>query len=122
MRNDACDLLCLDLERAEAARAALPEVDALRTASESAQALADPTRLTIAAALADTAEACVCDLAWITGRAQNLVSHHLRTLRSSELVSSKRRGKMVLYTLTPSGKKLVKAVLATRATPDEANV
>ncbi len=122
MSKDTGELLCLDLENAEAARAALPNVDSLRVASEAAQALADPTRLTIAAALASTREACVCDVAWITGRAQNLVSHHLRTLRSSGLVSSKRQGKMVLYTLTPLGKKLVKTVLATNAALDKAKV
>ena len=33
--------------------------------AERAKALADPTRLTLAAALADADELCVCDLAWV---------------------------------------------------------
>jgi hypothetical protein len=37
-------------------------------------------------------------------------------------VSSKRQGKMVLYSLTPPGKKLVKAVLAGVPAPQGAKV
>jgi phosphohistidine phosphatase SixA len=49
-------------------------------AASRARALADPTRLSLAASLRDGGELCVCDLAWISGRPQNLVSHHLRAL------------------------------------------
>jgi DNA-binding transcriptional ArsR family regulator len=111
--DDRCDLLCLDLAKAERLR--LERVDgalADRLASH-AKALADPTRLTIAAALAATDELCVCDLAWVTQRAENLVSHHARTLRSLGLASSRRDGKMVLYRLTQTGRGLLDAVLAT---------
>ena len=68
--------------------------------SGEALGLADPTRLTLAAALLDADELCVCDLAWIVERSQNLVSHHLRALRASGLVRSRRQGKMVMYALT----------------------
>jgi DNA-binding transcriptional ArsR family regulator len=61
--------------------------------------------------LREGGELCVCDLAWISGRAQNLVSHHLRLLRSRGLVTSKRDGKLVMYSLTGEGSSLVVAVL-----------
>jgi DNA-binding transcriptional ArsR family regulator len=64
------------------------------------RALGDPTRLTLAAALAQADELSVCDLAWIAERSQNLVSHHLRALRAAGLVESHREGKMVMYALT----------------------
>ena len=80
-------------------------------AAERARALSDPTRLTLAAALGEGGELCVCDLAWISERAQNLVSHHLRVLRSNGLVSSRREGKIVFYSLTESGRSLLSAVL-----------
>jgi DNA-binding transcriptional ArsR family regulator len=54
---------------------------------------------------------CVRDLAWISGRAQNLVSHHLRMLRSHGLVISRREGKLVMYSLTEEGRALLGAVL-----------
>lgn len=65
----------------------------------------------LAAALGDGGELCVCDLAWISERSQNLVSHHLRALRSEGLVQSRREGKMVMYALTPDGEALVASVL-----------
>ena len=54
----------------------------------------------------------MCDLAWITGRSQNLVSHHLRALRRAELVTSRRDGKMVMYQPTAVGQALLQSVLA----------
>jgi len=88
-------------------------VEAARDAAE--RALSDPTRLVLAAALGEGEELCVCDLAWISGRAQNLVSHHLRVLRSHGLVSSRRDGKLVMYSLADEGRSLLEAVLGERA-------
>jgi DNA-binding transcriptional ArsR family regulator len=114
--DDRCDLLCLDVEKAERLRHERLDGElALRLAGQ-ARALADPTRLTIAAALAATDELCVCDLAWVTERAENLVSHHARSLRSLGLAASRREGKMVLYRLTASGRALLHAVVVSRET------
>jgi DNA-binding transcriptional ArsR family regulator len=110
--EDRCDLLCLDLPKAEAIRAELPGPDALTAPAARMRALGDPTRLLIATALAATDELCVCDLAWVTGRTENLVSHHVRALRSAGLASSRREGKMVLYTLTDLGHALLRAATA----------
>jgi ArsR family transcriptional regulator, lead/cadmium/zinc/bismuth-responsive transcriptional repressor len=112
MADDRCDLLCLDLPRAEAIRARLDPATAQRAAVQ-AKALAEPTRLLIALALRDGDELCVCDLAWIAGRAENLVGHHLRQLRSAGLARSRRDGKIVFYALTDTGHALVDAHLAT---------
>ncbi len=112
MSRDACDLLCLDLPRAEAARARRLDPAAATAAAARAKALGDPTRLVVAAALGDGGELCVCDLAWVCERAENLVSHHVRALRAAGLVRSRREGRMALYTLTESGRALLEAVLA----------
>jgi DNA-binding transcriptional ArsR family regulator len=108
--RDTCELLCLDLRKAEAARRRLPSTDALEVWAASAKALSDATRLAVAAALADCGTACVCDLAWIVGRDEKLVSHHARALRSAGLATSVRQGKMVLYQLTDRGRALLCAV------------
>jgi DNA-binding transcriptional ArsR family regulator len=101
MTEDRCDLLCLDLPRAEAIRATLPAPAQLTAPAARMKALGDPTRVALALALAEAGELCVCDLAWITGRAENLVSHHLRALRSAGLATSRRDGRMVFYALSP---------------------
>ncbi|MEV6324966.1 metalloregulator ArsR/SmtB family transcription factor [Nocardia sp. NPDC051787] len=124
-RADICDLLCLDLPHAERIRAELPPLGAVEQSAAAARALADPTRLTIAAALHTGGELCVCDMAWVVGQAQNLVSHHLRQLKIGGLVSSRRQGRLVMYALTPRGQRLVATVLgdeltaATVAVPSE---
>jgi ArsR family transcriptional regulator, lead/cadmium/zinc/bismuth-responsive transcriptional repressor len=110
---DRCDLLCLDLPRAEEIRRGLDFAAAGRGAA-TAKALGDPTRLTIAIALLEGQELCVCDLGWITTRAENLVGHHLRVLRAAGLARSRRDGKIVFYSLTETGRGLVKAHLAVR--------
>ena len=110
--SDACDLLCLDLPLAEELRAKRLPVAAATAAATQAKALGDPTRLTIAVALRDARELCVCDLSWIVERAENLVSHHVRVLRTAGLVSSRRDGKMVMYALTEPGRALLDVVLA----------
>jgi DNA-binding transcriptional ArsR family regulator len=111
MSDDHCDLLCLDLPLAETLRAQRLDLGVAERAASRARGLADPTRLTIAAALREAGELCVCDLAWITERPSNLVSHHLRALRSSGIVRSRREGKMVMYALTVEGEALIASVL-----------
>jgi DNA-binding transcriptional ArsR family regulator len=109
LEPDTCDLLCLDLPKAEAVRRSMPPLDTL-DAHQAAKALADPTRLAIAYALGASERACVCDLAWIVGRHEKLVSHHVRQLRSAGLARSQRDGKMVMYELTDRGRALLGAV------------
>lgn len=113
--DDRCELLCLDLDAAERLRARRLGTREAEGAAARAAALADPTRLVLACALRDVEELCVCDLAWIAERSQNLVSHHLRLLRGQGLVSSRREGKLAMYSLGAEGARLVDAVLAEEA-------
>jgi DNA-binding transcriptional ArsR family regulator len=114
MASDRCDLLCLDLPRAEKLRRARLDQQVAERSAAGAKALGDPTRLALAVALRDGGELCVCDLSWIAERAENLVSHHVRALRTAGLVRSRRDGKMVMYELTDRGRALVDAVLGDR--------
>ena len=116
MADDRCDLLGLDLPKAEALRAARPSEVEARSLAGGFRALGDPTRLMLALALRDGGELCVCDLAWIVERAENLVSHHVRALRAAGLAEYRRDGKMALYSLTARGRALLN-VLALERTP-----
>src|SRR5690349_13402367 len=122
MNDEHCDLVCLELPRAEALRGRRLSAESARLAASAAQALADPTRLMIAALLRDGEELCVCDLAWLTGRAINLVSHHLKSLRAGGLVGSRREGKLILYSLTTRGSALVEALLQPTPQHEEVTV
>lgn len=110
MADDRCDLLCLDFPRAEQLRVGQIDVAIAEAVATRARALGDATRLTIALALRDGEELCVCDLAWVIERSENLVSHHLRLLRRAGLVRSRRDGKMVLCSLTETGQALLQVL------------
>jgi ArsR family transcriptional regulator, lead/cadmium/zinc/bismuth-responsive transcriptional repressor len=113
--GERCELLCIDLDVAEDLRRRRLSVSGAERAAGRARALADSTRLLLAAALNEADELCVCDLAWIAERSQNLVSHHLRALKAAGLVRSRREGKMVMYSLTEGAAALVEAVLEPEA-------
>ena len=69
--------------------------------SEGAQffkVMGDGTRFKILWAL-DKHELCVCDLAHLLGMSKSAVSHQLRRLRENKLVTARREGKMVFYTI-----------------------
>lgn len=111
MSADRCDLLCLDLPKAEALRHSRLTPEAAANPAARARALSDPTRLAVAAALEQGGELCVCDLAWVCDRAHNLISHHVRVLRAAGLANSRREGRTVLYELTDEGRDLLAALL-----------
>jgi ArsR family transcriptional regulator, lead/cadmium/zinc/bismuth-responsive transcriptional repressor len=116
MADDRCELLCLDLVKAERLRGGRPSEQEARALAEGFRSFGDPTRLTIALALRDGGELCVCDLAWIVERAENLVSHHVRALRAAGLADYRRDGKMALYSLTERGQTLL-GVIVGQAVP-----
>src|SRR4028118_1081856 len=115
MTDERCDLICIDAPRAETIRKKLLGEEAAQEAADRARSLSDPTRLTLAGALreagAEGGELGGCDHSWISGRSQNLVSHHMRTLRSLGMVRSHQSCKMVMYSLTSEGLSLLGAVL-----------
>ena len=112
MTDDQCELLCIDFDHAEELRKALPPARELIRAADQLRALGDVTRMRIARALHVGEELCVCDLAWIVGASQGLVSHHLRSLRLSELVESRRDGRLVMYRLSVVGDRLLAMTLS----------
>jgi DNA-binding transcriptional ArsR family regulator len=111
MDDDRCELLCLDLPKADRLRASRPSEQEARALAADFRALGDPTRLTVALALRDGSELCVCDLSWIVERAENLVSHHVRALRAAGLADYRRDGKMALYSLTERGKTILEVIV-----------
>ncbi len=104
------ELLHIGRAEAEQLRAARMQPDSAERLAGAYRALSDPTRLSLALALGEGRELCVCDLSWIAERAQNLVSHHMKILKSEGLVRSRRDGKMTMYRLTPKGRMLLGAL------------
>lgn len=64
------------------------------------KALAEPTRLRLAALLAAKGELCVCMLAGALGAPEFKVSRHLGVMRGAGLVEARRQGTWMYYRLT----------------------
>lgn len=76
------------------------------------KALGHPVRLGIAMALAREPGTCACDFADVFGVSQPTVSEHLRVLREAGLVTTRRRGTQICYSLDPSAVRKINAMLA----------
>jgi ArsR family transcriptional regulator, arsenate/arsenite/antimonite-responsive transcriptional repressor len=63
------------------------------------KALADPTRLRIVVLLS-RGELCVCDLTEVLRLPQSTISRHMSKLKSAGLVTDRRAGKWVHYSVT----------------------
>ncbi len=76
------------------------------------KALGHPVRLGIAMQLAAEPETCACDFADVFGVSQPTVSEHLRVLREAGLVTTKRRGTQICYSLDPVAVREIDGILA----------
>lgn len=74
------------------------------------QAVADPVRWAVMAALAQ-APRCVCEIQATIPIPGNLLSYHLKVLREAGLVTSSRRGRWVDYALAPDARARLCAAL-----------
>lgn len=63
------------------------------------RALSDETRLQLVGVLRD-GERCVCDLTEALDAAQSRLSFHLKTLKEAGIVTDRRRGRRVYYSLS----------------------
>lgn len=79
-------------------------------------ALADPVRLAIVRALAES-QRCVCELQERVGVAPNLLSYHLRVLREAGLIAATRRGRWIDYQLDTFGCARLWTALASAVLP-----
>ena len=64
------------------------------------QALSDPTRLSVVQRLR-FGERCVCDLTDALEAAQSRLSFHLKVLKDAGLVTDRREGRWMYYSLNP---------------------
>ncbi|WP_020669123.1 ArsR/SmtB family transcription factor [Amycolatopsis nigrescens] len=67
------------------------------------RALGHPVRLGIMRQLAREPETCACDFAEVFGVSQPTISQHLKVLREAGLVTTRRRGTQICYSVHPGG-------------------
>ena len=82
----------------EKKREEMPTESTLYDLSDFFKVLGDSTRISILFAI-DGEPMCVCDIANLLGMTKSAVSHQLKILRQSDLVTYRKSGKNVFYTL-----------------------
>lgn len=86
--------------------------DVLAADSAILRALGHPVRLGIMRYIAGRPETCACDFAELFGVAQPTASQHLKVLREAGLVSSRRRGTQICYSIDAGGLVAAETALA----------
>ena len=79
-------------------REVMPDENTLYDLSDFFKVLGDSTRVSILFAI-DGEPMCVCDIANLLGMTKSAVSHQLKILRQSDLVTYRKSGKNVYYSL-----------------------
>ena len=85
--------------RVRAAQRALLNDTASELAARVREVLCEPTRAQIALALS-TGPLCVQDIGLAVGRSRTTISKHLRVLLDEDLVTTRRKGRFVYYSVT----------------------
>ena len=111
METDVCQVVLINSANVDRAAQKMPDDSVLTWMAETLRLLGDPTRLRILHALTTT-ELCVCDLSVLIETTSSAISHQLRLLRTSGLVTFRREGKMVYYSLNGSNARLLLSRIA----------
>ena len=99
MKNiETCEGEIIHEDTVKAVRATFPADEVLFDLSDFYKIFGDTTRVKILYAL-DKSDLCVCDISSLLGMSISAVSHQLKTLRDSDLVRTRREGKVVYYSL-----------------------
>ena len=93
-----CECEELHSDVIEKKRAEMPDEATLYELSDFFKILGDSTRMRILFAI-DGEPMCVCDIADLLGMTKSAVSHQLKILRRSDLITYRKSGKNVFYTL-----------------------
>ena len=76
-------------------------------------ALADPVRLRLFSMIASAGTACSCNLVDPIGKSQPTVSHHTKVLADAGLISGRKAGRWVIWSIVPDQVDRVRAALTT---------
>lgn len=96
--HEDCEFLKLHPHIVEQVQAELPPAEEQDRLAELFRMFSDPTRLRILTVLR-VSDMCVCHIAEVLDMTVSAISHQLRLLKNARLVSARRVGKSVIYSL-----------------------
>lgn len=95
---ECCDIFAIHDDAVREVKELLPPPETLEKLTVLFKTIADSTRLKILWTLSRK-ELCVCDISFLMQMSQSAISHQLKVLKDSDLVRSRKSGKIVYYSL-----------------------
>ena len=101
IEEGTCEFMHVHEQIVDRVEKVMPDEQQLLDLSEFFKIFGDSTRIKILYVLSQS-EMCVCDIATLLQMGQSAISHQLRVLKQMRLVSFRREGKTVFYSLADS--------------------
>ena len=95
---ECCEFAFVHEDIIHAVNEKMPDETVLGDLAELFRVFGDSTRIKILYVLFES-EMCVCDIAQLLGMKQSAISHQLKNLKQARLITSRREGKSVFYSL-----------------------
>lgn len=95
---ERCDCTVIHQDIVDWVKDKMPREEILYDLSELFKIFGDSTRIKILWALYES-EMCVCDISFLLNMTQSAISHQLRILKQTDLVKTRRSGRVVFYSL-----------------------
>ena len=96
---ECCEFAFVHEDIVTAVNKKMPDEDVLYDLAELFRVFGDSTRIKILYVLFES-EMCVCDIAQLLGMKQSAISHQLKNLKQARLITSRREGKSIFYSLS----------------------
>lgn len=97
--DEKCEVTLIHEDNVKKAINELPDDELIADLSDMFKIFGDQTRVKILMAL-ESGELCVCDIAAVMDMSQSAISHQLRVLKQSNIVKTRREGKVVYYSIS----------------------
>lgn len=99
INDEECEVTLIHEDNVKKAINELPDDELIADLSDMFKIFGDQTRVKILMAL-ESGELCVCDIAAVMDMSQSAISHQLRVLKQSNIVKTRRQGKVVYYSIS----------------------
>lgn len=109
--NSACIRVLADVNQIKECRQKVKAVDnSLLLLANAFSLVGNDVRIKILYLLQEEGQLCPCDLSDILGMNISPVSQHLRKMKDSKIITSKKTGQTVFYSISPAYTEILKPV------------
>ncbi|HNE48096.1 MAG TPA: metalloregulator ArsR/SmtB family transcription factor [Saprospiraceae bacterium] len=109
--NSTCIRVLADVNQIKECREKVKEVDeSLSLLANAFSLVGNDVRIKILYLLQEEGQLCPCDLSDILGMNISPISQHLRKLKDSKIITSKKTGQTIFYSISPEYGEILKPV------------